>query len=277
MAYTKTFTSDIIYGAALGVHNTIETLKCDISQPNNTKPHALFICNHGGGFFQGDKAGGMRPVFDSMVNQLGVTVVYPNYRLADINQFKNKTVAESTVLMHEAAFMAIEDSKALARYMLLNNYNIDPTQIWIGGVSAGGVIGMQAIHWDSTEYDVTVDIDKCKNTSNGDREIDFKGAIAFSGAIFTSSDIDPITKPIIQWIGLKDTTLKPYGGSNHKCPYIGGIQVDDESEYYNNPIYTKIDPNAGHCGRIAGDPIGTAFAIQKAKTYFLNTLKTLIY
>jgi hypothetical protein len=277
MAYTKKETFNVLYGSAMNVHDETEQLYCDIVEPNNTKLHPLFIINHGGGFFQGDKAGGMKPIFDVYVTQLGGTVVYPNYRLADIAQFKNKTVQQSTELMHEAAFRAIEDNKALARFMLANGYNIDPTQIWIGGVSAGGVIGMQAIHWDASEYDVTVDIDKWENTSNGATPIDFKGAIAFSGAIFTSADIDPTTKPIIQWVGLKDTTLKPCGGSNHRCPYIGGVQVDDESEYYGNPIYTLIDPNAGHCGKIAGDPFGTALTIKKAKTYFLNTLKTLIH
>ena len=78
--YTKTIKYDIMYGQALGVHDTMENLFFDVTKPNNTKDHALIIALHGGGGFLGDKGDGLHPLFDGLVSSLGVTVAYPNYR-----------------------------------------------------------------------------------------------------------------------------------------------------------------------------------------------------
>ena len=279
MSFTKTRTNNLKYGSAMGVHDTMEDLLLDIVQPNNTKPHPLLIVIHGGGGFAGTKDAGLHPMFDAFVTQLGVTAIFINYRLADTHQFVGKTTEQSTVLMHEECFRTIEDAKAAARFVIAQKkYNIDPKQIIISGVSFGAVVAEQAIHWELSEYKNDVDIDKWKNDSNlPGADIDFMAAVALSGAIFTKDDIDATTKPIIQWVGLLDTTLKPNGGSNHRCPYIGGIQIDDASEYYSNPIFSLIEPNAGHCGKVAGDAFATALVLKKAQKFFIDNLKTIIH
>ena len=276
--FTNTFTENLVYGSALGVHETVETLKVDISNSNQTKLHPLFISNHGGGGFIGDKAGGMHALFNSLVTGLGITVAYPNYRLADATQFTGKSVEECTLLMWEEMYRALEDNYALVRYILKHNdiYHIDKDQIWIGGVSWGAVMGIQSIHWDKLEMG-KVDFDKWANTSQGTEPINVAGSIAISGAIFTEADIDVTNKPIIHVYGLKDTTLKPYGGSNHKCPYVGPATLDSDSEYYGNPIYSKVYPNAGHCLKVPGDPFTSALNLKDAKTFFTSKFKTLIH
>lgn len=275
-SYKKTFTSNIHYGYSLGVHDTIEQLYCDITAPNNTKLHPLFVSLHGGGSFIGDKSGGMRPMFDGLVTSLGITVVYPNYRLGDVNQYKGKSIAQSTILMWSSMYMMLQDAYSCVNYMLDNPniYHIDKTQIFIGGVSWGAVGGVIAVHWQPSEYSI-LDTMKWRNTSNPDYSFTIAGAICVSGAAFTIPDIDATDKPIILCYGGKDNTLKCYGGSNHRCPYIGSCQIFEAGEVYDNPVYPFYIASAGHCMKGATS-IETAMNLMQTKTFIRETLKTLI-
>lgn len=276
--YTKTIKYDIMYGQALGVHDTMENLFFDVTKPNNTKDHALIIALHGGGGFLGDKGDGLHPLFDGLVSSLGVTVAYPNYRLADTRQFLHKTIDQCTILMHEEMYRSLQDAYACVNYMLSmpSIYHIDKNQIWIAGVSWGAVCGVMAVHWQPSEY-ADCDTMKWMNHFAYDYTFNIAGGIAISGAAFTMADIDVTDKPLILCYGGKDNTLKCFGGSNHKCPYIGSCQIIDagETPMTSNPVYPFYIADAGHCMK-GTTQIETALNLLDTKAYIKSTLRNLI-
>lgn len=275
--FTKTRTDNIYYSKALGVHDSLEHLYFDIVQPNNTKPHALFICNHGGGGFFGDKSGGMHPLMDELVTNLGITIVYPNYRLADTKQFLHKTIPQSTILMWEEMYRSLQDNYSLVCYLLSHNdiYHIDPNQIINGGVSFGAVMGVMSVSWQSSEYGM-LDTMKWRNTSNPNIPFNVKGSICVSGAAFTLDDIDATNKFLILCYGGLDNTLKCNGGSNHRCPYIGTCQILSQSSIYGNLCLPLYIANAGHCMK-GSNAIQSAQFLFTTKNFIKDNLKPFVH
>ena len=115
-----TIERDVVYGDAGG-----RPLKLDLALPKaaSDKPRPLVVFIHGGGWRNGDKAGGVSRVvpFVATGNYVGASV---GYRLSG-----------------EAIWPAqIHDCKAAIRWLRANagKYGIDPERIGVWGSSAGG-------------------------------------------------------------------------------------------------------------------------------------------
>lgn len=115
-----TIERDVVYGDAGG-----RPLKLDLVLPKekNEKPRPVIVFIHGGGWRNGDKAGGVGRVvpFVATGNYVGASV---GYRLSG-----------------EATWPAqIHDCKAAIRWLKANagKYQIDPQRIGVWGSSAGG-------------------------------------------------------------------------------------------------------------------------------------------
>lgn len=276
-SYTKTQILNVEYGHAMNVYGQDEKLLCDITISNNPIPQPLIIFQHGGGEFQGDKAGsGTGVVWNYEVSTLGVAVSSGNYRLANPFQFLGADEATCTKLMNEQLYRAIQDMFAQARFFAnpvnAARYNIDPNQIFFAGISAGALNALMCVHWQAAEYGALIDTSRWVNKSNLGFKFRIAGAISLSGALLASAEIEPTTIPIMDIHGLLDKTLRVEGGVNHKVKYTGIYDIVAQSEWYDNPIMTLYLPKAGHT---LSDADGTKHATE-IKLFIYKFLKLYI-
>jgi acetyl esterase/lipase len=113
----------------------------DIYYPDSGGPWPVVLFVHGGGWQQGDKAGGEYMQF---LNDHGILLASINYRLSDEGEFP----------------IMIEDAKCAVRYLRTYSaeLNIDPDRIGAAGWSAGGhlaaLLGLAqpGAGWDDGEF-----------------------------------------------------------------------------------------------------------------------------
>jgi alpha-L-fucosidase 2 len=124
-AETKT---DIEYGTAAG-----ESLKLDISVPDEDGPFPVCILVHGGGWTNGDKQKQVKPLF-APLTAAGYAWVSINYRLAPAHKYPG----------------SVEDVETAIRWVKAHaaQYKLDALRIALIGESAGGhlvaLVGTQA-------------------------------------------------------------------------------------------------------------------------------------
>lgn len=151
--FTNVDVSTVQYGSNLDLNSNNVNLDMDIYQPQGDTAtiRPLIIFAHGGSFSGGTKADADIVYFATEMAKKGYVCASINYRLAP-SPFS--LIAEETTV--KVVLMAIQDGKAAIRYFrqdaaTANVYKIDPDQIFIGGTSAGGILGMNAAYLDSTD------------------------------------------------------------------------------------------------------------------------------
>ncbi|MDB6114415.1 MAG: Alpha/beta hydrolase fold-3 domain protein [Lacunisphaera sp.] len=120
--------TDIEYGTAAG-----ESLKLDLSVPDEDGPFPVCILVHGGGWSKGDKQKQVKPLFEPL-SRAGYAWVSINYRLAPAHKYPG----------------SVEDVETAIRWVKAHaaQYKLDPLRIALIGESAGGhlvaLVGTQA-------------------------------------------------------------------------------------------------------------------------------------
>jgi dienelactone hydrolase len=126
--------------------------------------------------------------------------------------------------MSEAVLRGVHDMKAAIRWFRKNvaesgnTYSIDPEQIYIGGVSAGGFIALQLAYVDEMdELPSTIDFDnpglggEMEGLSGNDGYPSHVNAIInIAGAVSDTTHIHPGDEPACLFHGTGDTTV-PFG------------------------------------------------------------------
>jgi hypothetical protein len=210
--YNKIFsvqtTSGIVFGNAMKFDSTYQDLKVDIYEPksDNFAHRPLIVLAFGGSFTAGSRVSPDIVNFCNEFAKRGYVTASIDYRLgfeggndSDTNQFK-------------ALMRGVQDMKAAVRFFYKdaqtdNAYRIDTTQIWIGGVSAGGVISLNYAYFktDTTSRGPTppwvpqafIEVGGLEgNSGNPGYSEKVKGVINLSGAIADTVWIRP-TDPII--------------------------------------------------------------------------------
>lgn len=135
--------TNVLYGNAMKFDSSYQDLKMNIYQPKNDpfQRRPLIVLAFGGSFTAGLKESpDILQLCDDFAKRGYVTATI-DYRLgfedgndSDTNQFK-------------ALIRGVQDMKAAVRFFYkdastINKYRIDTTQIFIGGVSAGGFIAL---------------------------------------------------------------------------------------------------------------------------------------
>jgi para-nitrobenzyl esterase len=149
-AFDKT---TVQYGSNLNLNNATINLMMDIYQPqgDTSTSRPLIILAHGGSFSAGSKDNADIVYMATELTKKGYVCAAINYRLAP-SAFS--LIAEETTV--KVVLMSMQDGKAAVRYFrqdaaTTNLYKIDTDQIFIGGTSAGGILGINMAYLDSTD------------------------------------------------------------------------------------------------------------------------------
>ena len=142
--------STVQYGSNVDLNSNPVNLDMDIYQPqgDTETERPLIILAHGGSFSAGDKGDPDQVFFATELAKKGYVCATINYRLAP-SAFS--LIAEETTT--KVVLMAIQDGRAAVRYFrqdaaTSNTYKIDPDQIFVGGTSAGGILGINLSYID---------------------------------------------------------------------------------------------------------------------------------
>lgn len=249
-------TSNIQYGSNLDLDNNNVNLMMDIYQPqgDTASIRPLVIFAHGGSFIGGTKTEADMVYFCTELAKKGFVTASISYRLA--GSAFDLIAEESTV---KVVFNAIQDGKAAIRFFrqdaaTSNTYKIDPNQIFIGGTSAGGILGINLTYMD--------DINKLTpqwqtwaneiggiegNSGNPGYCSRSNGTFGFAGAIADTAWIDANDAP---WYGShaqNDQTVKygygkPLNGTNPVDLYGSSLL---EVRLNNLGIYNHFDSYTG--------------------------------
>ena len=172
-------------------YSEVNNLQLDVYQPvgdtENNRP--LIILAHGGSFIAGVRTNPSMVSLGEAFAKRGYVVASISYRLMTILDL----IASSTTLNGVAE--ALSDGKAAIRYFRKsvvegNQYNIDPSQIYFGGNSAGAIIAIHAAFMQEGEVEDPELIIAMENnggfegnSGNPGFSSDVRGAISLAGGI----------------------------------------------------------------------------------------------
>jgi predicted esterase len=155
--FTIATDANVNYGSAVNFAGQSINLQMDISYPtNDTAPSCgrpLVIIVHGGAWLAGSKNESFIPGLRQDFAKRGYVAVAINYRLGmfqtssaincNIPNWNCMNMADSAEWTR-ALYRGIQDTRGAIRHMILNQaeYNIDPSNVYVVGESAGAFIAM---------------------------------------------------------------------------------------------------------------------------------------
>lgn len=191
--------------------NDSTELKLDLLAPDNvTSKTPLVIYVHGGGFSAGNRGGG---------HKLARYLVAHNIACASITYtlyMKGKSFSCDGITSEKvkAIQIAANQTWQATAFFIKNSeqFNIEPSQIYLAGSSAGAETILHAAYWDKDQMQLY--------ENKLSPEFQYAGLIAGAGAIM---DLNLITKenriPTMMFHGDSDPTV-PYGtAAHHYCPH----------------------------------------------------------
>ncbi len=253
---TVDVTSNIQYGTNLDLDNNTVNLMMDIYQPQGDTAaiRPLVIFAHGGSFIGGTRTEADMVYFCTELAKKGYVCASISYRLA--GSAFDLIATETTV---KVVFNAIQDGKAAIRFFrkdaaTTNTYKIDPDQVFIGGTSAGGILGINLTYMDdvnklSAQWKTWVnELGGLEGTSGNPGYCSRPdGTFGFAGAIADTAWIDANDVP---WYGSHaqtDNTVKygygkPLNGTNPVNLFGSSLL---EIRLNNLGIYNHFDSYSG--------------------------------
>jgi hypothetical protein len=219
------------YGAAVNYLGQTQDLFLDFyeGQTDTLKNRPLLILAHGGSFIQGNKAA-------TDITKLSRELAKRGYAVASIQYRLGVNIAGTGGLTQEfthAVWRGAQDGRAAVRFFRKsfeegNPYGIDTSKIYVGGISAGGVLGMHMQCLDLPSELASVNVDTFAiggiegNSGNPGYSYRAKGVISLCGAISN-----------VSWmLNNKDIKLISMHGTNDQTvPY-----ASDYFKFFNSPI-----------------------------------------
>ncbi len=258
-------TTDVFFGNGTTINGANQDLYMDIYEPagDTLSQRPVVVLAFGGSFILGS-----RQDLDNTCRyyaERGYVAVTIDYRLYD------KLALPSANDMIDVVVKAVSDMKAAVRYLredaATNNfYRIDTSLIFVGGISAGGIVANHTAYLDSTDnYDSTIANAISANggwegnsSSNYQYSSAVQGVINFSGALRTADYIDANDPPLFSAHDDDDGTV-PYGvgsASVFGLPIIGmegsGVMHSRADSLGINNFLITIPNSNGHVSYFAG-------------------------
>ncbi len=246
--FTVSLTTEVKFGEApqptLLDPNNIKELFMNVYQPDGDTLAArpLIIWAFGGGFVVGSKYSPDIVSLSNSFSKRGYVNAAIDYRLST-----DLVVNNDISNVYEAVLKATHDMRASIRFFYkdaatINEFRINTTRIFIGGVSAGAITSLQVAHFDDL-VEVPMEIDSIYQESGGFPGIsgnagyseDVAGVINLCGALLDTAWINPfVTTPIASMHGTEDNIV-PYGSDTITLLNIN-LEVDGSS-----PVHQKLN------------------------------------
>ncbi len=251
--------------------NNIQELFLDVYEPDGDTLSArpLIIWAFGGAYLFGSKESPDIVTLSSSFAKRGYVCSAIDYRLSD--NLITSGIVVNRATQYEAVLKAIHDMRASIRFFYkdaatTNDYRIDTSRIYLGGVSAGAITALQIAHFDELN-EVPAEMDSVFNATGGFEGTsgnqgyseDIAGVVSLSGALLDTAFINPaITTPIVSMHGTDDNVV-PYGSDtvdilNVDLPLDGSASVHHKLDQYGiqNDFYTW--QGAGHTPFVLNPP-----------------------
>lgn len=237
--YTET--EDIVYGENIDYQGNLTELELDVYQPlgDTEEARPLIIMVHGGSFISGSKDGPDVTFLAEDFSKMGYVVASINYRLGITIGLDLEASATESVIR------GFHDGKAAVRYFRKdvaengNTFNINPDEIYMAGVSAGGFITLHMAYMDEEE-----EIPSWADTTlpglgggiegesgNAGYSSEVKGIVNIAGAIGDTTWMQTDDAPVLSFHGTNDGTV-PFGSDVLQLLGIDITEVDGSSSVH---------------------------------------------
>lgn len=148
--FTTVAMDSVLYGNAINWDNTPQPLKMNIYQPvgDTASKRPLLVLAHGGSFINGTRYNPDVSYLCAEFAKRGYVCVSIQYRLGiDLSKFFD----EGGTQFANAVWRGALDGRAAIRFLRAHadSLNINTDQIYLGGVSAGGVLGLHEAFLDT--------------------------------------------------------------------------------------------------------------------------------
>ncbi|MBC7383750.1 MAG: T9SS type A sorting domain-containing protein [Bacteroidia bacterium] len=233
--------SNIQYGFNYDCVDTPTNLYLDIYKPFGDTAHnrPLIVLAHGGSFIQGSRSSSDMQAICKHLASRGYVVASFDYRLK-INFNSGNTIQKE---FSQAVWRGVQDGRAAIRYFRKgiatgNALQIDNNNIYTGGVSAGGVLGLQLAFLDTYAEFSQLGLDTSfiggieGNSGNPGYSWRVKGVISLCGALSNTAWMNNNKNvTICNMHGTNDNTV-PYKTNYFKFAGVnvaflqGGFSVD---------------------------------------------------
>lgn len=286
-------TDSVPYGAANNYLGASTPLAMDIYMPygDTAINRPLLVLAHGGSFIGGNrKANDIVKVCTEFAKR-GYVCASIKYRLG-VNTSNPLTLANEFA---NAVWRGALDGRGAIRYFykdaaIGNSYKIDTNNIYVGGISAGGVLGLHVAFLDKPSEAGTANpaIDTTSiggiEGSSGSAGYSWKvkGVISLCGAIGTSTWMnDNRNIGIVSVHGTNDNTV-PFKTDYFKAGVIpiallsGSYIVDSVARANGNPSSLKVFYGQDHVPFSAPTPAGTAYmdtTVRFVADFLYNDIK----
>ena len=278
------------YGNAIEYNGQDTTLLVDVyhASADTVSNKPLMIFAFGGSFTAGVRQSPDLVQICDYFAQRGYVCASIDYRLGVPNGNSNDTN------MFAALIRGVQDMKAAVRYFYkdastVNQFKIDTTQIFIGGVSAGGFIALDyaymKIYISSRPipgFAVPI-IDSLGgldgNSGNPGYSQKIKGVIDLSGAIYDTAWIQPGDPMLVGEHGTFDSTVtcwwdSAYAANNIRSDFYGGGDIKNRMDHIGFNDTINLFVNAGHCPFII--PFNSTLAAVLNVPKYMDTTEWLI-
>lgn len=213
--------TNVVYGNSTTQGGVNADLLMDIYTPqnDNASNRPLIILAHGGGFFGGEK--------ESMADlatffaKSGYVAASLKYRLVDVEP--------TPEIMKKGVIDAVQDMRAAIRFFRkdlanANDYRISSNNIFVGGYSAGGFMGLHTAYLnDESEITELGGEDLLNyvnangglegNSGNPGFSSEVRGAISLAGALALANFIDAGEPLVYSFHGTADSVV-PYNSGD---------------------------------------------------------------
>ena len=251
-----TVTSNVEYGNNVTYQGTPQVLTMDIYTPNGDTQidRPLVMVAHGGFFVSGSSTGADVVPLCTDLAKMGYVVASINYRLGWT------LAADLSGPMTAAVMRGTQDMKAAIRWFRKdaaengNTYNIDPNQVYLGGVSAGGYIALHHAYLDQ-EGEIPAFLNWSDPGISGGIEGEsgnpgyssqVNAIFAISGALGDSAWVQADDEPCLLFHGTNDNTV-PFGSD---MQYAFGIVAVTEVDGSNSINQKMNQVGLEHCFEI---------------------------